>query len=166
MVGTSSATMSAMQRAISPASPPSSASLDNAAPAVSMTVTKRQVQFRRQPHSPAGFPQSARAERRARGLPSPVLPEQHARHVTEPDEGEDQARIDLALTGSVERKNIRGGVEQQLPHPRPVRAARGDHRIPGGDVRQTLVPGGSASDGRPPRPEVMMRSARSTISAS
>ena len=88
-VGTGSTTSSARQRAISPAMPPSSASLDRAAPAVSMTLTSGS------PSSVASFIlagdlQPRRPERGLDPLGATVLPEHDARHPLELRHGEEE----------------------------------------------------------------------------
>ena len=129
-----------MHRAISPASPPSSASRDSAAPAVSITVTSGRSRSAASRMPRRACRSAARAERAPGGLAVPVLSEQHAGHVTEPDERQEQSGVVLALAGSVERQHVGGGVEEQLANPGPVRAARGGHRLPRRDLGWCGVP--------------------------
>ena len=93
-----------------------------------------------------------------------VLSEQHARHVTESCERQEQRGVVLALAGPVERQHIDGGMAEQLAN-----ARRSGRRDAVTDCHAGMSGNGACPEGweviwRGER--VMMLSARSTMSPS
>ena len=116
-VGASQLTRSARHRAISPASPPSSASGGQRGPGGVDHGDQRQVELGGQPHPAPRLPQPGRAERAVAGAAA-VLAEHDARRAAEPGQREQQP-------GVVSRpRRCRAGVRRrarrapkQRPHP-------------------------------------------------
>ena len=123
-VGTVMVVRVAMQRAISPAMAPSSASGESSAPGVSITVTSGRPSSsasripRRASRSAAG------TERRGAGLLHPVLADEHARLAVEPGQRDEHGGVLLALLGAVEREGAVGAVPQQIAYAEPRRLDR------------------------------------------
>ncbi len=121
--GESSPMSSCSDRAISPARPPSSASWDRAAPAVSMTVSSGSRS------SSASF----MPRRASRSEPGPIpaaslrsgpgVAQDHAGLPAEAGQGQQQPGILFALAGAVERQRVAGAVCEQLAQVRPARVA-------------------------------------------
>ena len=125
-----------MQRAISPASAPSSALTESSAPGVSMTVTSGSPSSsaRRMPRRAC---RSAAGPERGRGrLTDPVLADEHARLPVEPGQGHEDGGVLLALLGAVERDGAAAGVPQQVSYAEPLGRPGQLHRLPDRPARR------------------------------
>ena len=128
-----------MQRAISPAMAPSSASGDSSAPGVSMMVTsgRPSSSARRMPR---------RASRRA-AAPSGFSgvwrtrswPDEHARLSVEPGQRDEHGGVLLALLGAVQREGPGRAVPQHVAYAEPRLRPGQLHRLPDRPARPGLV---------------------------